>query len=294
MINKHYFKHLSELGRDCSQRCMLVLPMIISMFPFILCTAFTSTLTTQNFYDRAAATTLPRLLYSFASPSSLQNVKYASEHHLEEMQDPKNDRKEIVNWIIRPATVDDREGCAELIRLSYRTLLPNDYSDECLEKCLPLITTPREQLLTCNTWFVVEHPSTQQIVGCGGWTLRSPLANAAKNTEENKKTANSTITEEPPSCIDPEAPVPHLRHFATHPDYSRMGIASTIWKKIHSEISKQFLDEGKPFPEMEVFSTLTAEGFYASCGFEAVSRFDMTLAKDAVFPVVLMRRKPTL
>lgn len=263
---------------------MLLFAMVLYMLPFYLIAAFTSTSKLRNIYDRGTAAAR-RTLHTFASQPRLQNVKGTSERQRKEMQDQTNKSTEKVNWIIRPATVDDRDGCAALIQLSYQTLLARDYSDECLAKCLPLITTPREQLLTCNTWFVVEHPSTRQIVGCGGWTVRSPLA---KEATKNK------VAEKTHSCIDPDAQVPHLRHFATHPGYSRMGIASTIWQKIHSEISKQFLDKGKSFPTIEVFSTLTAEGFYASCGFEVISRFDMTLGKDAVFPVILMQRSPTL
>lgn len=262
------------------------------MFPFYLIIAFASTSTLHLHHSE-----VPRSLHSIAAKPLLLNFKDSSEPpQLEKMPSQSNVPNEMINWIIRPATIDDRDGCAALIQLSYRTLLPRDYSDECLDKCLPLITTPREQLLTCNTWFVVEHPSTRQIVGCGGWTLRSPLANTAKDTVENEEAATkeSNAIEKAPSRVEPDAPVPHLRHFATHPGHARMGIASSIWQKIHSEISKQFIDEGKPFPAMEVFSTLTAEGFYASCGFEVISRFDMTLGKDAVFPVILMRRSPAL
>ena len=267
--------------------------MVPYMLPFYFVSAFTSTTSIPSFHYRTTTTTDLCTLHSFTSPPRLQNAKATSKDSIQNMHGPEGQTKELVKWIIRPATVDDRDGCAALIQLSYRTLLAKDYSEECLAKCLPLISTPREQLLTCNTWFVVEHPSTQEIVGCGGWTLRSPLANSGSDTAKTEEATNSIATEDAPSCKDPVAPVPHLRHFATHPGYARMGIASTIWQKIHSEISKQFSIEGKPFPEMEVFSTLTAEGFYAACGFEVVSRFDMTLAKDAVFPVILMRRRPT-
>jgi hypothetical protein len=269
------------------------LAMLLCKFPFYFLYAFTSTSTIPNFYNRATAVASPTL-QSFVKQHRLQYVKKALGRHIEEMQDSKDQPKEAINWIIRPATVDDRDGCAELIRISYHTLLPKDYSDECLAKCLPLITTPREQLLTCNTWFVAEHPSTHQIVGCGGWTLRSPVINTTEDTVENKEAADNNNAEKFPSCINPDSPVPHLRHFATHPGFSRMGIASSIWHKICSGISKQFSDEGKPFPEIEVFSTLTAEGFYTSCGFEVVSRFDMNLAKEAVFPVILMRRRSAI
>ena len=231
-----------------------------------------------------------------AQQQLLYSSKAISERPLDEIRGQTHQPRNMVDWIIRPATIEDRDGCAALIQLSYSTLLPRDYSDECLAKCLPLITTPREQLLSSNTWFVVEHPSTREIVGCGGWTQRSPLARTTPGNETRQETVtnNGNITETAQSPRDPDVPAPHLRHFATHPGYARMGIASSIWQKIRLEISKQFSAQGQQFPAMEVFSTLTAEGFYASCGFEVIDRFDMTLGKDAVFPVILMRRRPDL
>jgi GNAT superfamily N-acetyltransferase len=215
-------------------------------------------------------------------------------HYLTTYRMTKNQPKEKLKWIIRPATMHDRDSCAALIKTSYSTLLINDYSAECLEKCLPLITTPREQLLTCNTWYVVEHPSTRQIVGCGGWTLQKPKPDTVESNDVNERTmAENSGRQQSPSCIDPKAPIPHIRHFATHPDYSRMGIASCIWNTIQMDIAKRYESEGKPFPILEVFSTLSAEAFYASCGFVRIDRVDVPIGHDAVFPAILMRRNPT-
>lgn len=187
------------------------------------------------------------------------------------------------NWIIRTATIDDRTECAALIQLSYSSQLIHHYSAECLEKCLPLITTPREQLLTSNTWYLAEHPETHEIVGCGGWTVRQPQAAEVRGDDDSKV-----------SCMDPTVLVPHLRHFASHPDFPRCGIASMIWKRIQQDIAREFgVLEGRPFPTLEVFSTLNAQPFYESCGFVVVEQLNITLAKDAVFPAILMRRHPT-
>jgi GNAT superfamily N-acetyltransferase len=199
-------------------------------------------------------------------------------------------REPRTNWMIRPATVHDRDGCAALIQRSYGTLLAADYTEECLANCLPLITSPRQQLLTCNTWYVVEHPSTRQIVGCGGWTLRRPRADSQddKGAPSNDE---ATVSADPPKTR-PQL-VPHLRHFAVHPDYARMGIASAIWQRTYREIQNQFASENLPFPTLEVYSTLTAEPFYASLGFVTVQRVEIELVKASVFPCILMRRAPS-
>jgi GNAT superfamily N-acetyltransferase len=227
------------------------------------------------------------------------SLQMTSQQHIDATIEIEQQTKEKIEWIIRPATLQDHDGCAALIQLSFSTQLVHDYTVECLSKCLPLITTPRQQLLTCNTWYVAEHPISRQIVGCGGWTVRRPSAEGSDST--NNETGNTTTkhdgslecgAEAAPSCTEPAALVPHLRHFATHPSYMRMGIASSIWKWTHQEIANQFEAEGRPFPRLEVYSTLTAKKFYESCGFVAVESGEITLAKDAAFPIILMRRDP--
>ena len=120
-----------------------------------------------------------------------------------------------------------------------------DYEEDLLSKVVPYMSTARESLLTCGTWFVVEHPNTKDIVGCGGWTAEAPkMENLA---EAGPKQA---------------VVVPHLRHFACHPQWTRCGVGRAIWNRTWNEIAKQI----GPNTSMEVFSTLTAVPFYGSLG----------------------------
>jgi GNAT superfamily N-acetyltransferase len=185
---------------------------------------------------------------------------------------------EQIKWIIRPATLADREGVTSLLQQSYGTLLRADYTEDCLAQYLPLISQPRDELLTCNTWYVVQDPSTHELVGCGGWTVDPP------------KSPDGTIATIKESNLSQF--VPHLRHFAVHPNYLRRGIASDIWNCCKSAIEARCAAENVPFPTLEVFSTLTAESFYKSLGFEQVSRIDLELVPGATFPSILMRREP--
>jgi hypothetical protein len=231
---------------------------------------------------------VPPLAYSRRSPTIriqyLSQMTQPNDDALQcEVQKPTNEK---IDWIVRPASIQDRDECSALIGLSYSSQLITHYSAECMAQCLPLITIPREQLLTCNTWYLAEHPVTRQIVGCGGWTVRQPQA-------EDRVDDDSNVS---PSCVDTSsAPplVPHLRHFASHPYYPRCGIASAIWKRTQRDIAHQFeVVDGRPFPVLEVFSTLNAEPFYESCGFVVVERVNVSIAKDAIFPATLMRRDP--
>lgn len=166
---------------------------------------------------------------------------------------------EKIDWIIRPTTSKDADSIDALLKVCYETLLPNDYDANLLEKALPLISEARPELLTCGTWYLVQHPETGMVVGCGGWA-DSPTGTTETNV--------------------------HLRHFATHPDYVRMGIAKGIWDCIRADIIARL----GPDTDLEVYSTLTAQLFYESLGFVRIATVHLPLRSDCNFPSVLMRR----
>jgi N-acetylglutamate synthase-like GNAT family acetyltransferase len=174
-------------------------------------------------------------------------------------------KKGRIEWNVRPASATDKEGVHRLLQTSYSALLPKDYDEDVLTKALPMITGAQPQLLTCPTWYVVEHPTTGEIVGCGGWTRHPPRSSGR-----------------------PENESPHLRHFATDPAYTRQGIARAIWERTWKDISEMV----GPTTTLEVFSTLTAESFYAAVGFVPIERKEIPLREDCMFPSILMKRTP--
>mmetsp|Transcript_27638 Transcript_27638/g.66417 ORF Transcript_27638/g.66417 Transcript_27638/m.66417 type:complete len:130 (-) Transcript_27638:2615-3004(-) len=122
---------------------------------------------------------------------------------------------ERIDWIVRPATLEDKTAVDELLVNSYTNLLPANYDADFLKTALPLITTAQEELLACGTWYVVEDPSPENtLVGCGGFTFRNPSTQTMK---EDRGPGGTMLL------------VPHLRHFATRPDLSRKGIGKAIW-----------------------------------------------------------------
>lgn len=174
------------------------------------------------------------------------------------------------DWIVRPATLEDKQGCDALLNECYSKLLQPDYDSETLSSCLPLITHAQDKLLTCGTWYVVEHPESGRIVGCGGWTKEQPNVDRGDSFGDKQ-------------CL-----VPHLRHFASHPKFTRQGIARSLWNRTVADIASAF----SAFPKLEVYSTRTALKFYESCGFQTVTEIDLPLPNDAIFPAVLMVREP--
>ena len=160
---------------------------------------------------------------------------------------------------LRIATPDDAEAVSALLDASYPTLLASWYDPVMLARALPGMTTVNPELLACGTWYVVvdEHG---EVVGCGGWTTEHP------NT----------------SAVEPG--LAHMRHFATHPKAVRRGIGRMIAERSFEDARKRGITR------FECFSTLAAEPFYASLGFESVSKMTIEHGPVFAFPCVLMRR----
>jgi len=178
-----------------------------------------------------------------------------------------------IEWVVRPAEIRDAQAVDQLLMDSYQHLLAASYDAAVLEKALPLITKGQTELLECGTWYVAEHPIDGTLAGCGGWTLRKPKKTVTESDEGQQ--AHS---------------VPHLRHFATRSDMARKGVGKAIWAKSWEDIKKMCPQGSQTV--LEVFSTFTAEPFYASVGFDKVKEMTVPLTADFDFPCTLMRRDP--
>lgn len=162
--------------------------------------------------------------------------------------------------IVRVSAPEDSDAVSGLLLKSYSELLRTAYEAQVLEKALPLITTARPDLLSCGSYYVAE-TGDGRIVGAGGWTRHSPTGRDETATNGN------------------------IRHFATDPDFARKGIGRTLMGQCIEEASKAGL------AELNCYSTLNGESFYAACGFEAVEDFPIELPGGVVFPSVRMVRK---
>jgi N-acetylglutamate synthase-like GNAT family acetyltransferase len=117
---------------------------------------------------------------------------------------------------------------------------------------------------------VVEDPRDGTLTGCGGWTFRNPTQ---ADVEGQQKMT------------------PNLRHFATRADMARKGVGSAIWDRSWQDIINMSPDGANT--TLEVYSTLTAESFYASVGFQKVEELTVHIAEHCDFPCILMRREPS-
>jgi GNAT superfamily N-acetyltransferase len=158
---------------------------------------------------------------------------------------------------IRAATPEDQEMLNELIAASYSTLASGAYEASRLVAAMPVMSRANPKLLACGTYYVAE--SGGEPAACGGWTVDRP--------------GTGEIIEG----------VAHIRHFATHPNHLRKGIARMLLDRCIAEAATAGMKL------MKSQATLPAEPFYAAAGFRRVGLIEVKMG-DATLPAVDMER----
>jgi predicted N-acetyltransferase YhbS len=165
-----------------------------------------------------------------------------------------------LGYEVRVARPEDAAAVGQLLQASYPELMASSYDKELLAPALKLMTKANPSLLGSRTYYVAELP-TGLVVGCGGWTLERP----------------GTGTVEPH--------MGHIRHFATHPDWTRRGVGRAIYRLCESAARSAGVSA------FECYSSLNAERFYSAFGFESIREIDVELQPGVVLRAVLMRRE---
>jgi GNAT superfamily N-acetyltransferase len=162
--------------------------------------------------------------------------------------------------LIRVARPADSEAVSALLAASYSSLLAEHYDSNTLGRGLPFMTAANPTLLASGTYYVAEGKAGN-LVGCGGWTKARP--------------GNGEV-------IEGEA---HIRHFATHPEWVRRGVGTSLLARCFSDA--RLLGIRK----LHCFSTWNAERFYRAFGFDTVGPIDVPMGPSLTFPGVLMSRE---
>lgn len=159
-----------------------------------------------------------------------------------------------MSFTIRPTTRADMAAVDALLSRSYPKLLKDDYPPSVLVTAIPVISRAQPQLLTCGTYYVAVEGT--DILGAGGWTRDRQ---------------------------DPQHG--HIRHVATDDRHLRRGVARAILEHCF-DVAR---DNG--IKTMECWSTLTAERFYQSVGFETKGPMDVQLQGGISFPSIRMMQR---
>jgi GNAT superfamily N-acetyltransferase len=160
--------------------------------------------------------------------------------------------------LIRPAVPGDVAAVGALLAASYPALLAPHYPAQTLAAALPRMTRANPALLACGTWYVAQ--AEDALIGCGGWTLAPPGRRRAWRLDEA-----------------------HLRHFATHPDWTRRGVGAALLSRSVT------VARAAGVRRMWCDSSLAAVSFYAAQGFAPLRRTTLPIA-GAEFAAVRMVR----
>lgn len=160
--------------------------------------------------------------------------------------------------VLRVSVPADEAAVTALLRACYPPLLAMHYDAALLAQALPAMTKANPRLLAAGTYYVAQLASGA-LVGCGGWTADRP--GSGEEVEG----------------------LGHIRHFATHPKFTRRRIGTQLLKRCFADARI----DGRH--GLECYSTLGAQDFYASAGFEFVERVDVDLPGNVRFPAVLMK-----
>jgi len=164
-----------------------------------------------------------------------------------------------VGFNLRIATTGDLSGIGAVYEASYPVLMARAYDPQVLHDALPLMVRANPKLIGADRFWIAA-TSDGRIVSCGGWSLERPGSGEA------------------------EAGLGHIRHFATHPDWTGRGLATAIFRRCATAAK----DNG--VTQLECYSSLNAEGFYRSVGFVTVEHATVPMGPTVnAFPVVRMR-----
>jgi len=162
------------------------------------------------------------------------------------------------DFALRVATPADAAVVAEVLRAAYPRLMRGSYPESVLAPALPLMTKANPALLSAGTYYLAV-TGDGRVVGCGGWSPARP--------------DGGEVT---PGLA-------HIRHFATHPDWTRRGIGRALYARCADAARRQ----GATC--FECYASLNSQRFYAALGFAACRRVEVPLAPELAFPAVLMR-----
>lgn len=160
---------------------------------------------------------------------------------------------------LRVATPEDSDAVASVLGPSYTLLMAAAYPPDLLARTLPAITRANPDLLSSGRYYLVESKAGDP-AGCGGWSPN------------------------PPGRKDRDGKRAHIRHFATHPAWTRRGVGRLLYERCAADARTA------GFTQMEAWASLNGESFYASLGFRRVEAIQTSFPGEVLFPAIRMER----
>jgi N-acetylglutamate synthase-like GNAT family acetyltransferase len=172
---------------------------------------------------------------------------------------------------LRKATVADIPALNALIARSARGLSTADYSARQIEGALRGAFGVDSQLLTDETYFVVEDAG--QIVGCGGWSFRSTLFGGDARAGRNS------------SILDPDTQAAKIRAFFVDPAHARHGIGSLLLDHCENQA------RAHGYSQVELMATLPGAKLYTARGYAAAPLVHFDVGSGERIEFIPMRKR---
>ena len=176
-----------------------------------------------------------------------------------------------MDYVIRKATLDDREAIEELIVESARKLSREDYTEQQIEAAIRTVFGVDTDLIIDGTYFVAE--SKGRLVGCGGWSRRRTLFGGDQFAKRDS------------SPLDPEREAAKVRAFFVHPRWARKGIGRALLAACEREA------KAGGFRSLELMSTLPGLKLYRAYGYAGEERIECELGDGVEIELVPMRKE---
>jgi GNAT superfamily N-acetyltransferase len=160
---------------------------------------------------------------------------------------------------VEQASTSDGAAVTALLQASYPVLMDQAYAAATLAQFLPVITKSNPVLLASGRFYVARKDDA--VVGCGGWS------------------------DERPGSQERIQGLGHIRHFAVHPQCVRQGIGRAIMNRCELEARATGVEL------LVCYSSLNAEQFYASLGFDRIAPLEVAIGPIIRMPAVHMEKR---
>jgi GNAT superfamily N-acetyltransferase len=180
------------------------------------------------------------------------------------------DNPNVVPILLRKATPADIPLIEALIARSARGLSADDYRPSQVEGALRGAFGVDTQLLSDQTYFVVEEDG--RLVGCGGWSYRSTLFGSDARAGRDS------------SALDPCTQAAKIRAFFIDPASARRGIGSMLLEHCENEA------RARGFSRVELMATLPGVKLYAARGYAGSPMVHFDMGNGETIEFIPMRK----
>lgn len=134
------------------------------------------------------------------------------------------------------------------------------YDEKLIASILPKVIRVNPKLLKSGSYYIAIDEG-RNILGCGGWTHEKPGTNETVHGEA------------------------HIRHLAISPYHIGKGVGKALFEHSKNIAQKESVSI------FICYSTLNAEPFYKSLGFESIKSIDVDMGDGLALPSILMKMK---